>query len=813
MTIGQLELEALMHDGGMVRSYESFKQAEERGYASACQYARRILNTYVPAVAEAVRADTGRKRAVGVQAKYTVLLRPLDPYAVAYLAVKVCIEHVLQQHTRKATAGYTETARRVGAAIHQELVAAQIAEFDKELFAAVSMDLKRRMSRKVRHRMANLRHAANARGIVVAEWEAGDAEHVGYYLVNLLYSAGMLVVAAEAKVVRRKTQDRELDLSPELHTQIRNGKYLTGVFTPRFGPCVGQPRDWVSLSDGGWHSQQLQRATPFVIQCRPNARDRIREMSLRPPLDAINHVQHVKWRVNRRTLQVAHDLLAAGIDTKEVLSQTGNPKPSALEWLTPDTDVSSLRPEQLVAFTQWKRETAAWHTENKVRAVRLSRMASTLRVSDYFKEYPHFYFVHFADSRGRTYPLSGAANPQGSDLQKGMLEFARGMEYAEGSRASWHLRRRIANLWGFDKADHESRVAWTEERIPQLLRMAGDPVNNRDWLLADSPWQFLGCLFELADLLKHGKVVGHAVGAGFDGSCNGLQQLSAIIRDEVGGALVNLVPGKAKNDIYGVLANETTQYLRTLDDPLSQQWLRTGITRDLMKQPVMTTPYNVTFNGARDQIADKVRELIAAGRAPHLTDAFEASLFLAKAYWRVRGTGVLSRSIEVMRWLEQAVSAIVSKQGDDAVMLWVTPSGFPASQVHFKDSVKRINVRSLSGAQMRVNVVSEVSEPDMARHKAAFPPNFIHSIDASHMHMVGVAASHVDMDVRFVHDEYGCHAANGDLLLRTVNEQFVALHRHRPLEMLAEAYPEVPDIPAYGALDIEMVRESVFAFD
>lgn len=805
----QVELERMMHSAGMIRSKNDFDRAEEHGYASRCPYTTSLVKDYVPPIAEAIANDTRHNpRGAGVLKKHVTLLRELDSYAVAYIAVAGCVSFVMRAAQEKSSVTYKALARNLGGLVHDELVAAQIAEQNLELFVSVSKELKRRHSQKVRHRMAHLRHAATKAGVTWNTWAVGDAEHVGFYLVRLLSDVGFLIVDESNIILRGKTEDWEVTITPAVEGRIRRMRYLAGVFHPAFGPCSEPPKPWVSLSDGGWHTNDLRKALPFVVRCRPNAREEVRVSALRPPLDALNYAQNTGWRVNTRLLQVARDMLARGIHSKEVLSPEPPPAPSKPWWLENGMRKQDLPEDRLKEFGRWKYDMSEWHTQNKLRSIRVSRMASTLRVAEFFKDYPAIHYVHFFCSRGRMYPLGGVLNPQGSDFNKGLLEFYRGVEYTEGSRGAFHIRKQVANLWGIDKAPHVERIAWVEDNMSLLLRVAADPLENTDWLQADKPWQFLQCVMELAELVKHKRVVGRAV-VSFDGSCNGLQHLSAMARDAIGGALVNLVPNERKQDIYAAVAADTANYVRTLDDPLAALWLARGIDRAVMKQPVMTIPYNVTFLGARDQILKVLRQ----DTTPMCTDLFDATTFLAKALWQVRKDGVLSASIILQQWMERSVKAIVEHLGDDAVVRWDTPSGFPATQVHQQYDTVRVNVRSVSGRQIRINTSVENEKADVSKHKLSFPPNFLHSIDASHMHMVSVAAEQADIPLRLVHDDYGSHAANGDATESLVKREFVNLHRHRPLEMLRARYPMIPEVPKYGTLDIEAVRESVFSFD
>jgi len=73
------------------------------------------------------------------------------------------------------------------------------------------------------------------------------------------------------------------------------------------------------------------------------------------------------------------------------------------------------------------------------------------------------YFCYNADYRGRIYPLAGQFSPQGSDISRGMLEFANAVtvdpRYDED--AMRQIRIVVANNWGEDKISLDDREMWT----------------------------------------------------------------------------------------------------------------------------------------------------------------------------------------------------------------------------------------------------------------------------------------------------------------------------------------------------------------
>ena len=59
-----------------------------------------------------------------------------------------------------------------------------------------------------------------------------------------------------------------------------------------------------------------------------------------------------------------------------------------------------------------------------------------------------------------------------------------------------------------------------------------------------------------------------------DGSCNGLQIFSLMLRDEVGGEATNLTPRDKPQDIYGIVSDKTTAQLKleTSDDLVHRKY-------------------------------------------------------------------------------------------------------------------------------------------------------------------------------------------------------------------------------------------------
>lgn len=72
------------------------------------------------------------------------------------------------------------------------------------------------------------------------------------------------------------------------------------------------------------------------------------------------------------------------------------------------------------------------------------------------------------------------------------------------------------------------------------------------------------------------------------------------------------------------------------------------------------------------------------------------------------------------------------------------------------------------------NAVSEVAPGKQA---SAMPPNFIHSLDATHMLMCASKCREEDITFASVHDSYWTHAGSVHGLSRNIRDTFVELHK------------------------------------
>lgn len=510
----QLDIEALMYSGGIDRAQKMLSTAEASGRAVDMPYAKDIFRDYVAPFAEAIKEEVESPKAGRRQAHAAALLG-LDYEAVSFLAIRYVFGTQLSSNPENQR----QLAYGIGRTIQQELLLYQVEDFAPELYHTLVRDMGRRLSKDARYRVTVMRLQAQKAGIEFTEWPLGTREQVGMFLLGLLERMEFICLGAEKRLGYKRLAI-EVSLHPEVMARIDTVRDYVSISMPMYGPCIEPPKDWVTPSDGGFHTKELRRANPLLVRGGSAIREITRHAEMPIVLRAVNALQNTAWAVNTRMLDTIYKI-AENFSTKEIVSLQDKPKPPAPVWLEKGMKAEDMDETQKQGFKNWKRQVAIWHTERKLLGARYGRFYSATRQAEMFRGFPAIYFVYFADSRGRLYPMTYGLNPQGSDLGKSLLHFATGKPLDTPEAVRWfHVQG--ANKWGFDKATLADRHAWVEERQEEFCAYANDPITNRGWTEAGDPLQFLAWCLEYRDYCAdESNAFVSRIPISMDGSCNG----------------------------------------------------------------------------------------------------------------------------------------------------------------------------------------------------------------------------------------------------------------------------------------------------
>jgi DNA-directed RNA polymerase len=108
---------------------------------------------------------------------------------------------------------------------------------------------------------------------------------------------------------------------------------------------------------------------------------------------------------------------------------------------------------------------------------------------------------------------------------------------------------------------------------------------------------------------------------------------------------------------------------------------------------------------------------------------------------------------------------------------------------------------------------------DTHRATNGIAPNFIHSLDATHLVMTTCKLPK-DLNLCVIHDSFATHATDIETLRGILKGTFVELYDGRNyLQELRDSLPELPEghegyppVPALGDLDVREVLKSEYLF-
>lgn len=801
----QAELEKEMSLGGKERAQRMMTRNEEGGRAAHNPYAKTVFNRYVLPLSEVIKADM-EEGGAGKRKSHVVLLRSVEPETAAYIAIRhvltAILEDVDEGNFRKISYG-------IGRAIQSECVLRQYESMDQKSFFLLQQDLQRRHSQNLRHRMTVAGMKMRELGIEPIDWGYGARDQVGAYLMDKMIEMGLLDVHRGVKGVNGKPRKIwTVSLSDEVSGLVDNVRDLVEQTMPYFLPCIEKPMDWVDVHDGGFHTTAMRKMAPSAIINGNTGGGDPTEV-----LEAINTLQAVKWSINSQVLDVAKELSGI-IETEEIVNTLDVDRPRRPDFL--DTiKKEEMSDIQKQLFKEWKWDTSEWHTARKLKQQRYARMINVFRVSEQFRDERELYFVYHADFRGRFYPMTTGPNPQGSDLQKAVLHFTEGKPLRDQASIDW-FRIHGANKFGVDKEPFEDRIQWVKDNEEMILAVSQDPVENLDlWINSDAPFQFLAWCFEYAEWYRYRRAFVSRLPISMDGSCNGLQNFSAMLRDQVGGKATNLIPADRPQDIYTEVAQKTLEMLRLMeedDNHFRSRWISHGIPRSLVKRSVMTLPYGSTRFSCRDFILKDYMNK-EEPKEFEKREYPKAAGFLSKVVWDAIGSVVI-KAREAMDWLQSCSGKILDEHGE---IRWTTPNGFVVSQRYQAlEKAGRIRVNIFGGAMFSVSKRSK--KADRVRHRNGIAPNFIHSLDAAHMQRVVNRCKREGINaLAMIHDDFGTLAADAERFSRIIREEFVSMYEEDNwLEKFAQGYIdlgvplEMPPKP--GTLDISQVLDSKYFF-
>lgn len=838
----QVALEMEMREGGADRFREAATKArgghKPDGTVKAPRMTgltpyRQLITKWLPDMAQGIRtwlrdvAAHQRRIGAGMQVVSFPYLKAADPYLCAYITLR----NVLDAMTI-GQVGLMGCAKQIGLAIEHEARMQAWEARDKELykqdreaakknpasFAKLQSHLKREKSTAIHRRRVNINRFNKLlrEPLQWEDWSEYVRTRIGLDLINILVMhTGQFQLGSDAEHVWKpgkiKSPKIVLQAKPELLKWLSSAMDRAEVMSPIYMPTLMPPKRWDGTRDGAYYTPHVR--TPTLIRFkahqedqRHRAADEYDAIDMPRVYEALHALQETPWRINTAVLEVAVKLWEKDHAIAGLPSKKEEPLPAQTEEVLKEIAERELwkkrketgEPPPAPAFAAWKRDAAAVAKRNAMRISHVLSTDRTLKIAVRLAEEPALYFPHMLDFRGRMYPIPQDLQPQGRDLPRGLLTFAE-PKPIEGEAVGW-LAIHLANVWGMDKVPFDERIAWVFKKDRTWRSIAKDPMRNRQWAEADEPWQALAATLEWVRLREEGEGMLSSLPIRVDGTCNGIQHLSAMVRDEVGGAAVNLVPGEEPEDIYGEVATTIQHAFETIfshggEDAHAARWwldLVDGkLPRSFTKRQVMIMPYG----GTRDSYFDYLREWLAEfypkeweAETKRDREASGKLLgFAVRHLWAAITTQV-EGAVKTMGWLQAC--AKLAAEGNQPIF-WITPSGFVVRHFYGKQVERQVKTK-IDGQTFKIVESVRTKDLDVREQLKGIPPNFVHSMDAAALALAVVKAKAAGVSsLTAIHDAYGTVAADMPALHRLLREAFVEVYQTDVLEEFRKSCREV----------------------
>lgn len=737
---------------------------------------------------------------------YRAMLREVGEAEVACLGMSVMVEVALGGGT------LASACKAIGKAILAEYNFKRAYRVNPMYCQIIQQQLVDRKTKSIDHAYRTIKASLENMGIPPASLPAPTVISIGGLLLDALEATGLFAFTMQS--VGKGRPVHVVSLHPEVAASIEDA--LDRVNPHKASPVLLLPP--VPLNPkgvGGMYYSPEMGINYLACTGMRSADYRALNLDVSCVMAGLDKLSATPFRINGAAVELLSSVIASG--------GFGLPTPPQMPPVPPFLvgvvnlaafikEAQSRGDTELVQDCTWYRDSIRrYHEKMKKYKASINSVYRALRDAQQVKHEDAIYLPTYADTRGRLYYHSNL-NPQGIDCQKAMLELAEAKPL--GKEGVYWLKVHIANCFGFDKVALDLRAKYVDDMLHRLQEAVIIPVMHTDfWEQADSPMCAYVAALELVNAINTGNPETYLSRCitQWDATCSGSQHFSALMRDSVGGTWTNLIdhPG-CKADIYTKVAEVVLEHCREdLKDPDCKDlieakfWVECGIPRALAKKPVMTLVYGATLVGMAGDVCDYLHE--NAIQIPEGYSSRRLGLYLASRF--VKGmTEVLPAVVECMQWL-RALARKAASEGKHVV--WTTPTGTQVVNWYGKETVTK---RELGVYKTRnIRVYNKTKVPDSNKVANGISPNFVHSLDASHL-LKTLDECHA-RGIRFVsvHDSFGTHAADAGQLHTILRMEFVKMYNNcHVLEEMAEEY-DMPMLPT-GNLNINNVLESQFFF-
>ena len=754
------------------RLQERTRTAEERTYASSTVYGSAFIKQGLQAITEAISGRLHRisQGWASEKAEAAAFVKECDPAILALITAKGVLDVLGVPRLERPTYAYVTT--HIARLVHDQIMLDQFEAQHPELFSQAKLHI--HAHKGYIYKVQQFRAAIRRSDFQPDRWSDGVKHLVGGWLVDrLAESTGW--VGSKTVITGAKRQQTVLTYSKEFLEAKEALLAQAEGFAACLWPMLCEPNDWTPDQKGGYLTNDMRKLNR-LIRARSSRRCSVGRESA--ALVMLNRLQRVPYRINPKILDVANFCQEHRISVGKFRAEEPTPPPPK-----PDPWESASEEDKIA----YRRARTEIEDNNAALAQKNYRTTECLFVSNKYKD-DTFWIPWSYDFRGRLYPIPTSLSPQGTDFDKSLILFEE-----EGPINDWWLSFQVATTWGLDKAPMTERIEWTKQNHDFISLIASDPKGTiNEWSTAEEPWCFLAAAMEYYDCVIDKTKQTSGLPVSVDATCSGLQHLSALALDRTAAEMVNVVPTEKPSDGYAIVAQKAKEVL--------PEHLHKEITRKTCKRTVMTTPYGVTENSARDYIRQELKGVeLQKGELQAIV----------KAIYRYAVKEVFSGPCKSMEFIQKTAGEVI-KSGRERLE-WMTPSGFPVVQEYRRNDCERVNTKLL-GQRLQTHLLKPFEERqiDLQKAKTAAAPNLVHSLDAALLHL---AFAYWDKPFTVIHDCVLGRSCDMEEMAAAIRDKFVEIYSKPVLKDWAEQLG-VPfdESVMINTLDINDVQNSAYFF-
>lgn len=831
-TLDQLQREKGMFEAGHDRFMQRQAKLKDLNIDKAHSTILQAAIGNVSKNLEARIEEAKERTAAGRPYDWVADLSVIEPELLAYLGLVCCMEG----HSLHAT--QTKVLSHMGMRIEMEHFAKKLFEYDAKLAKKITAEATSKGINNVYKRRLLLSGLAKEGGFTPEEWpEERQMKAANPILSSVLEASG--VFETYDVIGKKKKTVVYIGITEEASEQVAELNQNLSWTEPMFTPMVTAPRDWCAQDSGCYLDPSIALLTPLVRGASRKQTKMIngalRSGRMQPALDALNAIQRTAYCMNEYThaavLWAYENNLQAGSTFPLREKVPYHKYPENFD----DLDASDKKMHAKEAFDI--------RTLNRQIDCNRSLMHSDMQQIQPLAAEERFYLPHSFDFRGRVYPVCNLNTHRASHI-KSLFLFADKKRI--GERGAYWIAVQVANTGDFNKISKQSfasRVEWVMDNAERLAKIGNDFEATFDdghdicWSEADKPFEFLAACREFFKFWVNGIDYESGLAINLDGSASGIQHFAAASLTTRDAALVNLTPTQEPQDIYQVVADLTASKLVNDNSNPAEEWRSYGINRKVVKRNVMTYCYSSSQYGFTDQLmSDFMKPLKDAVTKKKLakhpfTDPHLAARLLAKVNMEsIRE--VVDGARDGMAFYQGLARAFGNR---NQTVSYFTPVGFPVDNSYYRPSKKRLRLYMYdkdapAGEMVRKSIVlnKKGRKVDTRSCASAIAPNIIHSLDAAHLCQTVleclVNKGTQVRDFMLIHDSFGTHAANTDVMFAIVRKTFIAQYKDKCIysdikqqlidyyKLTEEEAAALPDIPAKGDLSLDAIIDADYCF-